>query len=558
MTEENRVLGHVVSKGIVIKNEDLDQTTLLRLKKLCNFSVKKKSSPGNPSYYQKIISVKRIDGGFIVPKFVKYDFKLTNILRRRPLETTCTVEPIDNQKEVLEYLQHSIYNEENINKGIAGVSIKAGTGIGKSFIAYMCINILQMKTLIVVPNVEIAKQHYKLLQEHFSCEIGQYNCKVKKDGDIVVAVVDSLMLPELKFKKKKDGKTVEEIVDTLKYLKKFSFVVYDEPQMYVSPKRRGIFTRASGLCTLALSATYEDAGGMEKWIFQRAGPEYDISHIGETTHWNLTTKLVYYNGPNEYTKLILNSQGINDYNETLRMLGQDPYRNKMGLDIAREYQDRGVYIITYHREHVELLARMLNKVNIESDTPEIVNIIQLVNKYYEDIIKMVNTMKTKKVLYLEVFKAIYKTKSLDCIDEIYDKVIPYKSKSFFWKKIEGIAKQFNDTATTLYGKSDRHDAPSAYKTPILITTFSYGSVGISIKEKTVLILFMSEMAKQKQCVGRILRKGYDDEKERTVIDIIDNRCWIKKQLTFRKRIYKEHPNNTFEREDVNWEDIELD
>ena len=546
MAEENRIIGYVVPKGIVIKNEDLNQSALLKLKKMCNFSVKKKSSPGNPPYYQKIISVKRIDGGFIVPKFTKYDFKLVNMLKRRSLETTCTVEPIDNQKEVLEYLRNTVYNEENIAKGIAGVSIKAGTGIGKSFIAYMCINMLQMKTLIIVPNVEIAKQHYKLLQDHFSCEIGQYNCKVKKDGDIVVAVVDSLMLPSLKFKKKKDGKTVEENVDTLTYLKKFSFVVYDEPQMYVSPKRRGIFARASGLCTLALSATYEDAGGMEKWIFQRAGPEYDISHIGETTHWNLTTKLV------------LNSQGINDYNETLRMLGQDPYRNKMGLDQARKYQDRGVYIITYHREHVELLARMLNEVNIESDTPEIVNIIQLVNKYYEDIIKMVNTMKTKKALYLEVFETIYKTKSLDCIDIIYDRDIPYKAKSFFWKKIEGIAKQFNDVATTLYGKSDRHDAPSAYKTPILITTFSYGSVGISIKEKTVLILFMSEMAKQKQCVGRILRKGYDDEKERTVIDIIDNRCWIKKQLTYRKRIYKEHPNNTFEREDVNWEDVVLD
>ena len=554
MTDKNIVDGYVIQKGLVLKDDDINQTLLLKLKKLCNFSVKKKSMPGRPAYYQKVISIKKIEGGYIIPKFIKYPFNLINKLKIKTLTTTCSVKPIDNQKQVLEYLTKNIYNAENISNGIAGVSIKASTGIGKSFIAYMCINMLQMKTLIIVPNVEIAKQHYNLLQAHFTCEIGQYNCKVKKDGDIVVAVVDSLMLPNLTFKTK-EGKTA---VDTIKYLRKFSFVVYDEPQMYVSPKRRGIFNRATGICSLALSATYEDAGGMEKWIFQRAGPLYDISHIGETTQWNLTTKLVYYNGPTEHTEIKLNSQGINDYNETLKMLGGDPYRNKMGLDYARKYQDKGVYIITYHRDHVELLARLLNNVNIESDTPEVVNIIQLVNKYQKEIIEEIKKMKTKKDLYLEVFNTIHKTQSLDCIDEIYNKRIPYKNKSFFWKKIEGIAKQFNDTATTLYGKSDRHDAPSAFKTPILITTFSYGSVGISIKEKTVLILFMSEMAKQKQCVGRILRKGYDDEHERIVIDIVDNRCWIKKQLTFRKRIYKEHPNNTFEREDVNWEDIKLD
>ena len=554
MADKNIVDGYVIQKGLVLKDDDINQTLLLKLKKLCNFSVKKKSMPGRPAYYQKVISIKKIEGGYIIPKFIKYPFNLINKLKIKTLTTTCSVKPIDNQKQVLEYLTKNIYNAENISNGIAGVSIKASTGIGKSFIAYMCINMLQMKTLIIVPNVEIAKQHYNLLQAHFTCEIGQYNCKVKKDGDIVVAVVDSLMLPNLTFKTK-EGKTT---VDTIKYLRKFSFVVYDEPQMYVSPKRRGIFNRATGICSLALSATYEDAGGMEKWIFQRAGPLYDISHIGETTQWNLTTKLVYYNGPTEHTEIKLNSQGINDYNETLKMLGGDPYRNKMGLDYARKYQDKGVYIITYHRDHVELLARLLNNVNIESDTPEVVNIIQLVNKYQKEIIEEIKKMKTKKDLYLEVFNTIHKTQSLDCIDEIYNKRIPYKNKSFFWKKIEGIAKQFNDTATTLYGKSDRHDAPSAFKTPILITTFSYGSVGISIKEKTVLILFMSEMAKQKQCVGRILRKGYDDEHERIVIDIVDNRCWIKKQLTFRKRIYKEHPNNTFEREDVNWEEIKLD
>ena len=554
MADKNIVDGYVIQKGLVLKDDDINQTLLLKLKKLCNFSVKKKSMPGRPAYYQKVISIKKIEGGYIIPKFIKYPFNLINKLKIKTLTTTCSVKPIDNQKQVLEYLTKNIYNAENISNGIAGVSIKASTGIGKSFIAYMCINMLQMKTLIIVPNVEIAKQHYNLLQAHFTCEIGQYNCKVKKDGDIVVAVVDSLMLPNLTFKTK-EGKTT---VDTIKYLRKFSFVVYDEPQMYVSPKRRGIFNRATGICSLALSATYEDAGGMEKWIFQRAGPLYDISHIGETTQWNLTTKLVYYNGPTEHTEIKLNSQGINDYNETLKMLGGDPYRNKMGLDYARKYQDKGVYIITYHRDHVELLARLLNNVNIESDTPEVVNIIQLVNKYQKEIIEEIKKMKTKKDLYLEVFNTIHKTQSLDCIDEIYNKRIPYKNKSFFWKKIEGIAKQFNDTATTLYGKSDRHDAPSAFKTPILITTFSYGSVGISIKEKTVLILFMSEMAKQKQCVGRILRKGYDDEHERIVIDIVDNRCWIKKQLTFRKRIYKEHPNNTFEREDVNWEDVKLD
>ena len=294
MADKNIVDGYVIQKGLVLKDDDINQTLLLKLKKLCNFSVKKKSMPGRPAYYQKVISIKKIEGGYIIPKFIKYPFNLINKLKIKTLTTTCSVKPIDNQKQVLEYLTKNIYNAENISNGIAGVSIKASTGIGKSFIAYMCINMLQMKTLIIVPNVEIAKQHYNLLQAHFTCEIGQYNCKVKKDGDIVVAVVDSLMLPNLTFKTK-EGKTT---VDTIKYLRKFSFIVYDEPQMYVSPKRRGIFNRATGICSLALSATYEDAGGMEKWIFQRAGPLYDISHIGETTQWNLTTKLVYYNGLN--------------------------------------------------------------------------------------------------------------------------------------------------------------------------------------------------------------------------------------------------------------------
>ena len=556
---------YINGNSIIIQKKYHTTELLTLLRNKCKFTVKVDGRAGRASYFKSVSSLKIVKGKYAsIPKFEsraisilrQHNFQINSIHKLNRIkfpDSYDRLKLIDNQKSIINHLIKSTFTKSNILGHVAGVSLQGGTGIGKSYIAYKLLELLKMKTIIITPTTAICGQHYaNLVKLYPFLNIGQYNCKNKKDGDVMIFVIDSLLKDQFTFR--------DHVVTSREYLKRFSFIIFDEPQMYISPKKKKVFDVVGGACTLGLSATYSDAGDMKKWIYQRIGPIYDVSDLGDQIQWNLNTTLVYYDGPPEYTQTLLNDQDTHDYGQTCRMLASDPYRNQLIIDLANKHIDKGVYILTLNVEHVLLLTRALNglSADIDVESPEIVDILRITQLHYNDIIDYINkNIKTKKKLYLQVFREIKQTRSTSCIDKIYNNMAPkpYKKVEFMKRKVEAIAKNFNKKATSLCGASRTDDKQTAGKTSILVTTFAYGSVGISFKEKTCLILAMSGKRKHEQRLGRVLRTGYDNEISRDVYDIVDNRLWIKGQLSARKKIYRTHNNNKYTKVSYSWEDI---
>ena len=77
------------------------------------------------------------------------------------------------------------------------------------------------------------------------------------------------------------------------------------------------------------------------------------------------------------------------------------------------------------------------------------------------------------------------------------------------------------------------------KQSIILTTYKYGSQGISIDKMDAIILCQPRKSDTEQTIGRILRASGNVESERIIIDIIDMCTTLKSQFSFRKKIYQE-------------------
>jgi superfamily II DNA or RNA helicase len=417
-------------------------------------------------------------------------------------------------------------------------------GGGKTFCAMNIINKIKLKTLIIVPNTYLLNQWVELLSKFFpNNKIGQYYGKKKEDGDIIVSIINSLVNDEYIF----DEVIISDILcDNIKcnniakynfedeskpifctkhkcknmikirnqkvtknyieFFKEFGFVILDESHIYCTDSFKIVYNRFQSTYMLGLSATPDERNNKCDIISHlNIGKVLKADEIEgykkDNTKFNATVTLLRYNGPDEYVNTHIN--------ETTKMICvpkiiediiNDPYRNQLIIDQLIELFNLklNIFVFSERRSHLEHLYELFN-----------------------------TTIK----------------KNNDNIDIDSNLSIP----------------ELNiNNNIVLYGNSSDDDIDTAKNNSnIIFTTYAYSSTGISINRMTALILTTPRRSKSVQIIGRIFRlNDINNDEERIIIDLIDNKSVLKNQLYERMKAYKER-DCIIQKKEINYNEINL-
>ena len=250
-----------------------------------------------------------------------------------------------------------------------GCTFVLDTGRGKTYLGGGLIRRLGVKTLIIAHNERGLEEWRKMLMCYPEINIGYYYGKKKQDGDVVIMLINSAMRDNFAFRTGR-GKTAKiTTISRDKYFRQFGFVIYDEVPDYVAEQRRKVFWETNFKYCLGLTATPDEH-------LKDLDPVYKM-HLGDLLHaedvpginfediqWDFTVRTVNYYGPPDYTKQIKSE--TTDMTIAARMdkqFAKDPYRNRMVLDMIKEYYDAGKYIFIFAgvREILDNLEELIKK-----------------------------------------------------------------------------------------------------------------------------------------------------------------------------------------------------
>ncbi len=499
----------IVIKNIHPKIKDFFVKFCLATKK--HFTITHKSViPGRRTLITQIKNYDQVGTDYLIvprmfPLFVhKYinDFKQNNIKINwinkipDPNEIETFVNPLfvlnHNQQIIFNHLFDKIFTKEREDLGLTGCIIKLNTGLGKSYLAIGIINQISKPTLIIVPTIKIATQWVDLLKQMFTnLKIGAIHTKSKTDGDIIVMVSKSaIVLKEFKLKSEdemteKKGKSKDEIVlySTKDFYAKFGLVIFDEVHNYTGPAERQMFSFIPSKYILGLSATPQNAYDVNI-ITQRIGPIISCEDLPDfiksDTVFKGRVKIIRYEGDKEYTKSVLNKVGMRSCQLTCGLIAQDTKKNELILQEALDLSTRhkGIFILTARRSHVTILY-------------------ELFKNYKKEEIKVGELSSNQNEESLEL-----------------------DSVGFMMSRSSSI---------------------NAEECQIIISTVDFCKEGISIPRFTALIVGSAIKKKFTQCFGRIIRLDQEFlHVEREIVDIVDNKSFLKSHYYERSKVYIEN------------------
>lgn len=369
------VVFNVCSKGVSVKIEDIKKINLLKL--LVNyFTLHVKTMTYIKTVHNhKIFTKKKM---ILFPRFGTIDYLqsfcknyiLKNIIPKCetpsvPYKWTGSFK--GNQPVVVKHILKNYYNEDNIKKGNAGLILNLEAGQGKTFAAIGLIEqIKHSKVLIITHTCTIMNQWYKILKSAYpKNKIGRYYGKKKESGDIIVAVINSLMSKELC----ENG----EKIPPYKYFIKFGFVIIDEVHEYSAEKRKQIYTKIQSTYMLGLSATPDEkddnVDNINTWnvgeILDASLLEgysvKDIPFTGEVS-------MIKYKGHPDYTKVIMNEAiDVISFPKTMNQICQDPYRVHIIVKAIYNLRKDGQFIFVFadRRAYLNMIAESLEKYRIQ-------------------------------------------------------------------------------------------------------------------------------------------------------------------------------------------------
>ncbi len=363
---------------------------------------------------------------------------------------------------------------------------------GKSFVAKDIIGKMKLKTLIVVPNTYLLDQWVNLLRQYFpTTKIGTLYGKEKNDGDIIVGIINTVS--ELQSFVVTEKKPIPNIGKTLKYmkvshtiqvndiLKAVGLTIFDESHMYVSKEFRKVFQRIWSRYTIGLSATPDIREDKLDIIHQLwLGPILDAEtlegfNISQDSFYS-DAKMIEYHAYNEHCKFNVRDDGMIDYSSIVESIITDPYRNQLIID----------------------------------------QIIELMQKDH----------------YTFVFSD--RRNHLECLyDLLQERCIELN---------EGVMIELpeSEKKVILYGGASEDTIDQAKRiSTVIFTTYAYSSTGVSITKMNALVLTTPRRSNMKQIINRVFRLGSDQRIRRTIVDIVDAKLPIKRQVQERIKAYKE-------------------
>lgn len=285
---------------------------------------------------EELINNKKIDG-VIINKLKKHD--IDNGLEYIGQSNS-------NQIIVINHIMNNLFNKDN------GIILKMMAGSGKTYLAMDMISRLGQKTLIIVPNTYLLEQWVELLNIYFpNNTIGRFYSKHKEDGDIVVAIVNSI--------------ATTKVMD----FNKFGMCVLDECHMYCTKSFKTIYNRINCYYMLGLSATPDlRIDGYDKVSYTNIGPILDVELLEGynklDNSFDSTVHSIFYNGPDEYTETIINEKtGMIDTISIISNLIVDPYRNNLLIIHIHKLLklDSNIFVFSDRRGHLEELFDLFIK-----------------------------------------------------------------------------------------------------------------------------------------------------------------------------------------------------
>lgn len=376
----------------------------------------------------------------------------------------------DNQHIVINYLLEHIFTADRIAAGSATAILNLQAGGGKTYVAAGMIAALGLRTLYIVPRVQLADQCIADLRGCFPAQadlIGKFN-PISTDTQLVTVVVINTALDRPK-----------------EFFTGYSFVILDEVHMYCSEKRRAIFKKCTAPAVLGMSATTEDrTDGLDVVAHKELAvdgiiradklPNFAVDNV----QFDCTVRLIRYKGPEEFTKKIPHPATGDTFAILMTdMFMQDPYRMKLILkEINALYNWRGesgqshnIYVFCEKREHVKAIySALLAAGQAGIDAPEITP---------------------------------------------------------------------EELAQFMAGVNNTEEIKQNAR--ILITTYAYSGTGVSIVKMSAIVLATPRRAQMRQIVGRIFRRGGDASIRRVIVDIVDQKTTLRRQLEDRQPAYHE-------------------
>jgi len=407
-----------------------------------------------------------------------------------------TIKLLDYQQAIHDHLITTVFKPDSVEPQDAlerGCVLVLDTGRGKTYTAGGIIRTLGVKTLVVAHNSRGLEEWEKMLKNYPNIKVGYYCTGKRVDGDVVIMVINSAMRQNFDFTPKKS--TTKTVLSRDKYFKQFGLVVYDEIPEYLSEKRRMLFWDTNFKYSLGLTATPED--NLNDWdpIYQmHVGPLIYAEDIPGFTvdeiEWDFTVRAINYYGPEEYTEQkVSDATGMTVCAWMAEQFIQDPYRNKMILDIIKEDYDNGHCIFVFGEKRSVLM-----------DFAE----------------------KIREGLGL-------------------DPLVP----------------EDKDQIKDIMGGSSNADVQSAVDSSrIILTTYQYGSKGMSIGKMTRGIQLTPRRHGMKQVTGRLTRADGDVTIPRVWVDIRDCNTSLKSQKKDRNDDYIEK-GFQIEEERIDFDDIVL-
>ncbi len=414
--------------------------------------------------------------------------------------------PTHNQALTADYMMREWFPSHG-----GGCTLDMQPGEGKTFLAMYLISLVKKKTLIVVPNTYLLKQWVKCLEQYTTASIGVYYGEEKKDGDVVVGIVNSLVMDHITFKTKtelppaylKNGKPSRRKlfqVDTItlpvmKYFESFGMVVLDESHTYATDAFRKLYNTAQCKYMVGLSATpNEREHGLDRISHYNIGEVLDAKQIDgyqiNAVAMQSTVELVNYSGPDHLTQAhtLPNSNTV-FVPRMIEDLQADDHRNTLIVSKTIDLMIKGlnVFVFTERRAHAEVLACMLAD--------------------------MTNTPHSR-------------------IQHGDDSVVV-----MYGGVCDGVINTAKDCASVVF------------------TTYAYSSTGVSIDRMTGLVLASPRRSKATQVVGRIFRqnKSFNDV-HRCIVDVVDKRSLLCAQLRARMPAYRAR-NSDISSTAIHWKDI---
>jgi superfamily II DNA or RNA helicase len=239
-----------------------------------------------------------------------------------------TVDTPIKKKVVLRKYQEGIV--EKILEHQQGI-IKLSTGYGKSMVALKLTEETQLKTLIVVPRLNLLKQFQADIKNLYGLECGIINGQTFDVKEITIATIQTLKLRDLS-----------------KIKSEFGMIIFDECHLYISDKSIRVIMSFNPLRLYGMSGTPDRSDGQGEALKFYFG---DIIVDKALPQEKPTVKIYKYDG--KYFG--------STYSEIIDLQSQDENRNKLIADIANKeiYDGRKIIILTKRVDHYQRIAELI-------------------------------------------------------------------------------------------------------------------------------------------------------------------------------------------------------